>query len=433
MSVKKCFAQTPPMGWNSYTCYGITVREDEVQANARYMAEHLAAFGWEYIIVDGMWYQDTGPKPDEAPWELEPFPLDAHGRLLPNLRRFPSAAEGAGFAPLAAYVHSLGLKFGIHIMRGIPRLAVERNLPILDTPYTAGEIADRDNICPWYDGMYGVKMDHPGGQAYYDSLLALYASWGVDYIKADDCGHLPYQAAEIDGIARAIERCSRPIVLSLSIGDEHSTLYADHRKTHAELWRIGPDLHDEWAQVRDTFEFLPRWMPHIGPGCWADPDMLPLGMMHLRKWKANDCDPHPTKLTREEQITVMTLWCISRSPLMFAGDLPSNDARTLGLLTNPEVLAVHQRSSGNRELFRHYACRAWVADDPASSAHYLALFNLGDEAIVELVIPLHEFNLSRCQVRDLWARKECGIVERTLSVTIPPHGAWLYCLLPVGE
>ncbi len=428
-SSKTSLANTPPMGWNSYTCYGITVREDEVLANARFMAERLARFGWEYVVLDGMWYEDTGPLAGEAPWEPEPYPLDDYGRLLPNLHKFPSAVEGAGLQPLADAVHALGLKFGLHIMRGIPRLAVERNLPILGTPYAAAEIADRDNICPWYDGMYGVRMDHPGGQAYYDSLLALYASWGVDYLKADDTGGTPYQAAEIAGLARAIENCGRPIVLSLSIGDEQSTVYPAHRKAHARLWRVGPDLHDEWPQLRATFEFLPRWMPHIGPGGWADPDMLPLGNLHLRLWKANDARPHLTKLTRDEQVTLMTLWCVSRAPLMMAGDLPSSDDWTIDLLTNPEILAVNQASTGNRELFRHHQLRVWTADDPVASARYVAFFNLGDDP-AEVTVPLTELALPRCRVRDLWAREELGSVDTTLTAPLAPHGARLLRLQP---
>jgi len=430
MSIFNALAPTPPMGWNSYTCYGITVREEEVLDNARYLAEHLAPFGWQYVVVDGMWYQDTGAIAGEAPWEPEPFPLDEVGRLWPNLRRFPTAGGGAGFKPLADAIHRLGLRFGIHIMRGIPRLAVERNLPILGTPYRAAEIAERANICPWYDGMYGVNMAHPGGQAYYDSLLALYADWGIDYLKADDCGHTPYQRAEIEGIARAIAKCGRPIVLSLSIGDERVTRHAEHRKAHAELWRIGPDLHDEWPQVRETFEFLPRWMPHIGSGCWADPDMLPLGMLHLREWAGNQANPHRTKLTRDEQVTLMTLWCISRAALMFAGDLPSCDDWTLSLLTNPEVLAVNQHSSNNRELFRDRDLRAWLADVPDSFAHYLALFNLGEEAPLETTIPLAELSLPRCRVRDLWARREIGVVEEALEISLPPHASVLYRVTP---
>ncbi|MHB9023115.1 MAG: glycoside hydrolase family 27 protein [Armatimonadota bacterium] len=424
MSTRNALAPRPPLGWNSFSCYGIAVVEAEVWENARYMASQLAPYGWEYIIVDGMWYQDTLAR-QEGRTE-EPFPLDDYGRLLPNPRRFPSADDGNGFRQLAKEIHDLGLKFGIHIMRGIPRLAVERNCPILGTPYHAQDIADTENICPWYAGMYGVNMAHPGGQAYYDALLALYAEWGVDYIKADDTGS-PYQRAEIEGIATAIERCGRPIVLSLSIGSENDTSYAEHRKAHCELWRVGSDLHDNWRQVHGLFDVLARWAPHAGPGHWPDADMLPLGMLHLRPDFLPAGEPHFTKLTADEQVTLLTLCAIVRSPLMFAGDLPGNDPWTLGLLTNEEVLAVNQCSQDSREWYREGTMISWTSRPFDQKGLYLAAFNRGDEPL-ECLIPLEELGMERCTVRDLWMQSELGEVEGALAVQLPPHAARLYRL-----
>ena len=117
-------AKTPPMGWNSWDCYGAAVDEKTVRQNADYMAKHLKKFGWEYIVVDIQWYQPTADSHEYQPFaELT---MDDYGRLLPAVNRFPSAADGAGFGPLAEYVHGLGLKFGIHIMRGLPRMAAHR-------------------------------------------------------------------------------------------------------------------------------------------------------------------------------------------------------------------------------------------------------------------------------------------------------------------
>lgn len=172
-------APTPPMGWNSYDSYGGDVDEQQVKANARYLADHLALYGWKYIVVDYYWYYPDG--------RVKGVPaMDAYGRLLPATNRFPSAAGGKGFKPLADYVHSLGLKFGIHIMRGIPRAAVEENLPVFGTTAHAQDIANVLNTCSWSDAMYGVDVSKPAGQAYYNSLARLYADWGVDFIKADD-------------------------------------------------------------------------------------------------------------------------------------------------------------------------------------------------------------------------------------------------------
>ena len=128
MSVNNGLAQIPPLGWNSWDCYGTTVREEEVKANADFMATRLAQFGWNYVVVDIQWYEPNAQAHGYR--ENAELITDGFGRLLPAINRFPSAANGAGFKPLADYVHSLGLKFGIHIMRGIPRQAVRQNLPI---------------------------------------------------------------------------------------------------------------------------------------------------------------------------------------------------------------------------------------------------------------------------------------------------------------
>ena len=179
-------APTPPMGWNSWDSFGPAVREAEVKANADAMAAELARFGWQYIVVDIEWYQPNSRSHGYIP--RGEVTMDEYGRFVPSPNRFPSATNGAGFKPLADYVHSKGLKFGIHIMRGIPREAVDKNLPIKGTRYHARDVADKINVCQWkgMEDTYGVDMSKPGAQAYYDSIAELYASWGVDYVKADD-------------------------------------------------------------------------------------------------------------------------------------------------------------------------------------------------------------------------------------------------------
>ena len=210
-------APTPPMGWNSWDAYGTTVRESEVKANADFMAANLARFGWQYVVVDIQWYA-TSPKthgyiPGGA------VAMVRYGRFIPAPNRFPTSANGTGFKALADYVHSGGLKLGVHIMRGIPRKAVEENLPIEGSPYHAADVANKQDICHWkgMEDTYGVDMSKPGGQAYYDSIARLYASWGLDFIKADDMSQ-PFHEAEIHGLSLALRKTGRPIVLSLSPG-----------------------------------------------------------------------------------------------------------------------------------------------------------------------------------------------------------------------
>jgi len=168
-------AATPPMGWNSWDCYGIDVNEQQVKANAGYMAANLKEFGWEYIVVDLGWYIDPALNILNFKNENPPQAMDEYGRLIPDVQKFPSAANGAGFKPLADYVHSLGLKFGIHIMRGIPWQAVGQNITIKGTAFKAADISNTNDTCVWYDGMFGVDYTKPGAQEYYNSIVKMYA------------------------------------------------------------------------------------------------------------------------------------------------------------------------------------------------------------------------------------------------------------------
>ena len=265
----------PPMGWNSWDCYGASVTEDIVKQNADYMAEHLKPYGWEYVVVDIQWYQ-----PEADDYDYNSFPnnlIDDWGRHIPAANRFPSAANGAGFKPLADYVHGLGLKFGIHIMRGIPRMAAHLHLPIKGSEYTCNQAADPNSICEWNPDMYGARQEHPAARAYYDSIFRLYAEWGVDFVKCDDIAReYPHCKREIEIISEACRNCGRDIVLSLSPGPAPLT-EAEHLKTWANMWRITDDFWDDWALLKGMFERAEKWCVHSGPGHWPDADMLPFG------------------------------------------------------------------------------------------------------------------------------------------------------------
>lgn len=360
------WAATPPMGWNSWDCFGTTVTEAQTKANADFMAAKLKPHGWQYIVVDIQWYEPKATGHDYVAGA--PLTMDAYGRLLPAVEKFPSAADGAGFKPLADYVHSLGLKFGIHFMRGIPKQAVKQNTPVLGTDKRAADIADTSSICSWNPDMYGVDVRRPGGQEYYDSLLAMYAGWGVDFIKVDDISR-PYdevQKLEIEAIRRAIAKTGRQIVFSLSPG-ETPLARGDHAAAHANMWRISDDFWDNWPALLAQFKRLHDWTPYRRPGAWPDADMLPIGTIEFGR---------QTRFSRDEQFTLMTLWSIARSPLMHGGDMTVTDDFTLSLLTNDEVLAVNQNSENNRQLFRtDDGLIAWVADVPGTPDKYLALFN----------------------------------------------------------
>jgi hypothetical protein len=409
------------MGWNSWDSYGTTVREDQVKANADVMARDLAKHGWQYIVVDIQWYEPNAQGHDYAPGAK--LAIDEYGRLIPAVNRFPSSANGAGFKPLADYVHSKGLKFGIHIIRGIPRQAVEQNLPIQGTPYHAADVANKNNPCRWNPDMWGVDTTKPGGQAYYDSIAELYASWGVDFIKADDMGSHLFQPAEINALALAIRKTGRSIVLSISPGPAPISK-AEFFEKHAQMWRISDDFWDDWKLLKKQFDYTRHWAAYVGKNnTWPDADMLPLG--HLRV-TAKEGGGSVSKFTADEQQTMMTLWCIFRSPLIFGGDLPSNDAATTALITNDEVLAVDQHSAGNHQVYESVTLRAWTAEVPGSADYYVAIFNLGENSS-KIYFPWSKLgiNASSAEVRDLWAKASLG-KKTGVQVSLRPHASVLY-------
>jgi hypothetical protein len=349
--------------------------------------------------------------------------MDEYGRLVPAVNRFPSSASGAGFKPLADYVHSKGLKFGIHIMRGIPRQAVEKNLPIKGTAYHAAEVADKENACRWNPDMWGVDTTKPGAQEYYDSIAELYASWGVDFVKADDMGSHLYQPAEMKALSLAIKKTGRPMVLSISPGPAPIS-EAEFFEKYAQMWRISDDFWDDWKLLRQQFDYTRDWAQYVGKNdTWPDADMLPFGKLRVTSVEGGGA---PSKFTPDEQQTVMTLWSIFRSPLIFGGDLPSNDAATIALITNEDVLEVNQHSHGGRQVLDRNNVRVWLATASEPDKRYVAVFNLGDTA-QNVSLGWKELGVSGNvqEVRDLWSRKSLGSMA-VLKVNLRPHASVLY-------
>lgn len=373
----KNWAQTPPMGWNSWDCYGPTVVESEVKANADYMAAHLLDYGWEYVVVDIRWFVEN----DKAGGYNQTNPIyviDDYGRYTPALNRFPSAANGKGFKPLADYCHKLGLKFGIHLMRGLPKKAAQEKKPVLGAEgITCDMICNNDSACTWLRDNYKVDCTKPGAQQYYNSCFDMYAEWGVDFVKIDDLSR-PYHTGEIEMIRHAIDQCGRPIVLSISPG-ETPIDRVDHVKTHANMWRTVDDFWDNWSQLSYQFQVCAKWAPYIAPGTWPDADMLPLGKISIRGERGAE---RWTNFTADEQKTMMNLWTIFKSPLMFGGDLPQNDEATNALLTNRDVLYMHHYSVENRQAANIDNKITWTAMDPANGDRFVALFNAGGSEYV---------------------------------------------------
>lgn len=379
-----------PMGWNSWDCFGASVTEAELLENAEYMAQHLKKYGWEYVVCDIQWYE---PEADSAGYhKFTRLCMDEYSRLLPAVNRFPSAADGKGFKPIADRIHELGLKFGLHMMRGIPRQAVHENGKILGTEATARQIAHPASLCSWNTDMYGIDTTQEGAQAYYDSVFALYASWGVDYVKVDDLGHTYYTpeaprcaARELEMIHRAIQNSGRTMVLSVSPGPAQLSDGAVLQQ-NANLWRMTDDLWDDWNDVKAMFERCQEWQDYVGDGSWPDCDMLPLGHIAIRS-NARGLGDRYTRLTQDEQKTMMTLWGMFRSPLMFGGNLKDNDDFTNSLLTNSGILKMHRDGRNAREIYREEDVVIWKSTTEDEKTVFLAIFNLNDKAKSVRLLP----------------------------------------------
>ena len=364
---KNDVAPFPPMGWNSYDYYNTTVNEAQVRQNAEYMAKNLKKYGWEYVVIDIQWSDPDAGKQNKNGVQYIPFSrfcIDEFSRQIPAENRFPSSAGGLGFKPLADYIHSFGLKFGIHIMRGIPRFAAHEHLPI---------------------------KTHDGTK-----------------ITADMIAN-PYSAEkEIEMIANAIENCGRQMVLSLSPGPAVIEK-AHHYKNFANMWRITDDFWDDWKLLKAMFERCEVWQSHTGEGNWPDCDMLPMNVLGYGWGDMNSPENKgwKCKFTQEESRTMVTLWSIFRAPLMIGTDLPQLDDFSLSLLTNEEILAMNKNplqayqasSSCNENIV------IWVNECPDQKSYYECIFNLSDEVqTVKLNLKVGNHD----NIRDLWERKDLG-------------------------
>jgi hypothetical protein len=422
-------ALTPPLGWNSYDAFGDSVTEAEVLANAAWLKDQLQPVGWDTVVIDFRWYdaKADGIRAQDP----EGVMIDEFGRCIPATNRFPSAAGGKGFKPLADRLHAMGLKFGIHIMRGIPRKAVSADTPIAGSAFKASQAilpeGDPNRVCRWNRDMYGVDADSPAGKAWYDSIAGQYAEWGVDYIKCDDIACLEqgrfYGAPEIEALSRSLRASGRSIGLSLSPGPAPVNC-SRHLKQFANLWRISGDFWDNWPALNRNFDLFAAWLPDTGPGHWADGDMIPFGRICQR-----NCDVKPdrwTRFTPDEQVTLMSLWALAPSPLMLGMNLPDNDPWTTALLTNPEVVAVNQDALGRaarRMSGAPVPAETWLKE-LADGSCAVGFFNRSDQP-VKLDVPWRHLGYgSAPQVRDVWRRRDLGRQER-FAAELPAHGSLL--------
>lgn len=432
-------AVTPPMGWNSWDCLGIDANESHIRAVVDYMAENLRKYGWEYVVIDAGWFHPQEMITAQSHTRNPIQNMDKYGRLIPDTMKYPSAKGGVGLKTLADYIHSKGLKIGIHVMRGIPWNAVANNTPIKGTGYFASEVANLKDTCSWSPIMKGVNMEKPGAQEYYNSVYELYAGWGIDFVKIDDIAR-PYHSAEIEGVHKAIVNSKASIVLSLSPAAAPVAEWA-HLAKNAQMWRISDDFWDDWKWLKRQFGLCSKWDSIHIPGHWPDADMLPIGKLRITggdAWIASQRGSTIEKVTNEysrfsdpEKYSLFTLYSIFRSPLMLGGYLPENDTVTYKIITNDEVIALDQKSENNHEVLNSNGIVVWSAERPGTKTKYVAIFNINDGKPLKTAVNWKEIGLDgELNVRDLWAKKDMGKFSGEFSTEIEAHGCRL---IQVGE
>ncbi|KAI9117048.1 hypothetical protein K1719_012047 [Acacia pycnantha] len=328
-------ARVPPRGWNSYDSFCWTISEEEFLQSAEVISKRLNAHGYKYVVVDYLWYRRKveGAYTDSLGFDV----IDEWGRMIPDPQRWPSSKGGKGFKEVADKVHSMGLKFGIHVMRGISTQAVNANTPIIDP---RKGVAYTESARGW--------------KSLLRSLYEQYASWGVDYVKHDCVFGDDLDLNEISYVSKILRALDRPIVYSLSPGTSVTPAMAKDVSGLVNLYRITGDDWDTWGDVKAHFDVTRDFSNANMIGArglkgysWPDLDMLPLGW--LTDPGSNEGPHRYGRLNIEEQKTQMTLWAMAKSPLMYGGDVRKLDQTTYDLITNPTLLEINAFSSNNME------------------------------------------------------------------------------------
>jgi alpha-galactosidase len=399
-------AVRPIMGWSSWSFYRGPGTQASILAQAQVMKTKLHSHGYTYINLDAGWSDH----------------VDRYGRDVWDSSLFP-----AGIPALASKLHGMGLKFGLYLNPGIRQDVVSANLPIRGTKYHAKDIADTKHIgnttgcCYWR-----IDFSKPGSHEYVQSIVDLFASWGVDYVKMDFVGPGGGNApadnrTEMQAWHQAIVKDGRKIVLELS----NSLSFADAStwRSYANGWRIDGDIEcytcepqgssyplTSWTKLRRRFADLPKWTPYAGRGGWNDLDSLELGNGN------ND------GLTLDQRRSAMTLWSIGCAPLVLGADLTHLNQTDLSLITNDEVIAVNQAGISGSLIAGTPtgSTQVWSAKEP-DGTHVVALFNLGTTGTRTVSVTWQQLGLTRpAKVRDLWTHTNLGTFTKGFTATLTP-------------
>jgi hypothetical protein len=428
----------PIRGWNSCGAFMWSATEAEMRANIDLTVKMLQSSGYNIIELDWYWYLDL---------DTVTTYLDEYGRPQPDVNRWPSSTGLQGFKSIADYIHSKGMLFGIHVMRGISEIAVEYKLPVLGTNFTADEVFDRDRRCPWAGSsrsrFYALKANHSGAQAYQNSLYAQFASWGIDMIKADCMYGYNYVLDQIQSVSDAIYNSGRPMLLSLSPGNGPAlpdqqplmaaavtpivNVYRTTTDTWAswELWHIANHWHAAYL-IRD---FLGgSKIGRYGVPAYPDYDNPPFG------WLTDPYGgrvPHfMSRLTHDEHYTVASFWMFSRAPMFYEGDLRTPDPFSLSLVTNKLAIQMMDYSTNITVIqYSAYNYSVWRSDSTTESGtSYVALYNILDDQSQLVSVNMTQLTKGYgkvCTTQEIWNGTITTQVE-WINVTLPIHGSALY-------
>jgi len=430
---KPKLAQTPPMGWNSFDSYGVYLHEKAAYANLEAMAKKLKPYGYTFFVIDNGWFGEYKLQPGTlyaAEKHAHDIHINEYGYFLPSKVYFPH-----GLKPIANRCHELGLKFGVHLMRGIPRKAYKLNLPIKGTPYTARDIActDPKKNCKWCTYCYGINMTKPGAQEWYDGLIQHIADMGVDFIKYDDI--VPYPE-EVEAVAKAIRKTGKPIVLSLSPGGSVDPDAIEIFKL-ANMLRVTHDVWDEQKYIDECFNAWRKWQGKSEPGFWIDMDMIPFGQLQLMSPPSRDKKKSVMskgdialagkgvrrwcQLTKPQMKTFITMRALAVSPLMIGGDLPTLDNFSLALITNREMLACNQNGMMGSLQYNRNGLETWKTEKRGASGEgWIGIFNrTGEKTTFVLTPEIAGLDGTDYRLHDIWSDSDKAFGR---TVTLNPHG-----------
>ena len=415
----------PVLGWNSWDSYGKFPTEKAMLVNIQVMAEKLKPFGYNYFVIDGGWNAEK-----DSARNITGYHIDKWGRDIAAKSAFPN-----GLKPIADAAHKAGLKFGIHILRGIPRMAYYNNLPVYNTNYRAQDFTDTNSICGWNDENYGIDMSKPGAQAYYDSYISLLVSWGVDFIKADD---MTSYADEIKAVQLAIQKTGQVILLSLVPGGGSKPEYMNSYKP-ATMLRIARDVWDNQKSINQVFDAWQEWSDVSFDSLWQDMGMIPFGHLCLNN---SDSDylhaadhegdngsrgkERMSSFSKHQKYTVITQRALGASPLFMGGDLPTSDSFSFSLITNKYMLACDQNGVIGELVYAKDSIEVWkTLNKNNDSKGWIGIFNLSTKS-QDFSCNLSDISLKSCILFDIWNNKSLGNVYTSIKKSIAANGV-LFC------